>query len=90
MDQSNSSVPSSVRFLVSRLINRTGVVTMATQATPQSLEHEQLFSDVTSLIREYLIKYSDRSTKVCVGVRGVCVGKGWVWVRGGGIVLYKR
>ena len=37
---------------------------MATQVAPQGLEHEQLFSDVTSLIREYLIKYSDRSTKV--------------------------
>ena len=46
---------------------------MATQAAPQSLEHEQLFSDVTSLIREYLIKYSDRGSKVSV------------WVRGGGV-----
>ena len=65
---------------------------MATQVAPQSLEHEQLFSDVTSLIREYLIKYSDRSSKVCVGVRvceGVrsvcmeCVCEGCVCVRDG-------
>ena len=43
---------------------------MATQAAPQTLEHEQLFSDVTALIREYLIKYSDRGSKVNVWVRG--------------------
>ena len=81
-------MPSFLRFLVSRLISRTGVVTMATQAVPQSLEHEQLFSDVTSLIREYLIKYSDRSSKVSVWVRGGGVrDEGWrsERVRGGGV-----
>ena len=56
---------------------------MATQAAPQSLEHEQLFSDVTSLIREYLIKYSDRGSKVSVWVRGGGVRGGGV--RGGGV-----
>ena len=50
---------------------------MATQAAPQTLEHEQLFSDVTSLIREYLIKYSDRGSKVSVWVRGGGVRDEW-------------
>ena len=35
-------------------------------ATPGGLEHEQLFSDVTALVREYLIKYQERSSKVCI------------------------
>ena len=33
-------------------------------AAPGQLEHEQLFSDVSDLIKEYLLKYQERSSKV--------------------------
>ena len=35
-----------------------------TMARPGGLEHDQLFSNVTELVREYLIKYQERSSKV--------------------------
>jgi hypothetical protein len=33
-------------------------------AAPGGLEHEQLFKDVTEMVREYLLKYGQRSSKV--------------------------
>ncbi len=30
------------------------------------LEHEQLFSEVTALVREYVIRNKDKSTKVII------------------------
>ncbi len=33
-------------------------------AAPGRLEHEQLFKDVTEMVREYLLKYGQRSSKV--------------------------
>ena len=35
-------------------------------ASKGELEHEQLYKDVVELVREYLIKYQDRSSKVFV------------------------
>ena len=35
-----------------------------TMATNGGLEHEQLYKDVMELVREYLIKYKKRSSKV--------------------------
>ena len=34
-------------------------------AAPGGLEHEELFKDVTEMVREYLLKYGQRSSKVC-------------------------
>ncbi len=39
---------------------------------PTSLRHERLFTEVTALIRDYLIKCADRGSKVFTGV-----GLGW-------------
>ena len=33
-------------------------------AAPEGLEHEQLFKDVIDLVKEYLLKYNARSSKV--------------------------
>lgn len=33
-------------------------------AVPGGLEHEELFKDVTEMVREYLLKYGQRSSKV--------------------------
>lgn len=35
-----------------------------TMAGQGGLEHDQLFSNVTELVREYLIKYQERTSKV--------------------------
>ena len=47
------------------VLMQTAVLQSSTMASSQQqLEHEQLYSDVTSLIRGYLIKHRDRSSKV--------------------------
>ena len=37
-------------------------------AAPGGLEHEQLFKDVTEMVREYLLKYGQRSSKVIMSI----------------------
>lgn len=44
-------------------------------ASKGELEHEQLYKDVVELVREYLIKYQDRSSKVFVTLEYVINNK---------------